>query len=264
MSEAINSMCRWYSHARRCYAYLSDVKVPKRDDSVSRRRDKLIKRLRESRWFTRGWTLQELIGPWKMTFFDQDWQRIANKTELASELNSITGIDAAVLEDRTRLPFISVAQRMSWAAMRSTARPEDQAHCLLGLFNVNIPLIYGEGMKAFQRLQEEIIRSSMLADHSILAWAPWTGTPVVDGAPPPSINRPWTYRTLLSPSPYGFRHAHDVVSWPLPQLEEFELLNRGLRITAYVSPVLPKSTGGNSQGLFSIALNAQFKHLPRT
>ncbi|RYP72636.1 hypothetical protein DL769_004421 [Monosporascus sp. CRB-8-3] len=165
LTEAINSMFRWYRNAKICYAYLSDV-------SRLGRPSTFYQRLERSRWFTRGWTLQELIAPAEVIFYSMDWDRIGTKSELSTSISSITKINAFFLDGKN-LASASVAQRMSWAAHRETSRTEDIAYCLLGIFDVNMPLIYGEGMKAFQRLQEEIIKSYPY-EYTLFAW----GTPV--------------------------------------------------------------------------------------
>ncbi|KAI6095833.1 heterokaryon incompatibility protein-domain-containing protein, partial [Pisolithus croceorrhizus] len=166
LSEAINSMYRWYQNAQVCYAYLDDV-----DETVfpTKQADsKVAKSDGWPVWFGRGWTLQELIAPKEVKFFNKDWVHIGNKRRLAPKLENITGIPREVLSDGLGAVRLSVAQIMSWAANRETTRMEDRAYSLMGLFGVNMPMLYGEGKKAFQRLQLEIIRTS--TDHSIFAW----------------------------------------------------------------------------------------------
>ncbi|EAA30124.1 HET-domain-containing protein [Neurospora crassa] len=163
LSEAINSMYTWYEKAKICYVYLSDVAA-----SGAKGNDDTFDSLRKSRWFTRGWTLQELIAPEHVQFFTKDWEVLGAKKALAVLISTITGIDAACLKKEKRLRDYSIAQRMTWAAKRETTRVEDLAYCLLGIFGINMPLLYGEGPKAFMRLQEEIIKVS--DDHSILAF----------------------------------------------------------------------------------------------
>ncbi|KAI1856286.1 hypothetical protein JX265_011798 [Neoarthrinium moseri] len=161
LTEAINSMFRWYKDANVCYAYLSDVSVgdgPLELDSMFGR----------SRWFTRGWTLQELIAPKVVRFYDNEWACLGTKRELAHVLVGITGIPRPFLLGMASLRDSSVAQRMSWAAKRITKRKEDMAYCLLGIFDISMPMIYGEGDRAFFRLQEYILRH--IRDDSILAW----------------------------------------------------------------------------------------------
>ena len=175
LSEAINSMFSWYQNAHVCYAYLSDVtggwRWLKSTEDVPTKaidEDEGLPYLATSRWFTRGWTLQELIAPKRVMFFDRNWKLIGSRANIAEGLHRITRIDAEVLANPERLWNMSVAKRMSWAAHRETTRKEDEAYCLLGLFDINMPLLYGEGGKAFLRLQETIIRES--TDHTIFAW----------------------------------------------------------------------------------------------
>ncbi|KAK4457972.1 heterokaryon incompatibility protein-domain-containing protein, partial [Cladorrhinum samala] len=152
LSEAINSMFQWYGDADVCYAFLSDVdgsEDPHSPDSG----------FQKSRWFTRGWTLQELIAPPIVIFYDEDWDEIGSRAKLQSLIVSITNINAEYFETMDLSQF-SAAQKMSWASNRQTTRVEDMAYCLLGLFDINMPLLYGEGEKAFLRLQEEILRQS--------------------------------------------------------------------------------------------------------
>ncbi|KAI0126366.1 heterokaryon incompatibility protein-domain-containing protein [Xylariales sp. AK1849] len=161
LSEAINSMFIWYEAASVCYAYLSD--------STGAYKNCL--------WFTRGWTLQELIAPGDVKFFDKYWKLFGTREHDAVTISKLTGIDDRLLS-RTYsnmygplqdvLRTVSVATRMFWASKRSTTRVEDVAYCLMGIFNINMPLLYGEGNKAFRRLQEEILKSS--GDDSILAF----------------------------------------------------------------------------------------------
>lgn len=204
LSEAINSMYRWYEQAKICYAYLSDVET--------------IDDLAGSKWFTRGWTLQELIAPKTVKFYDNNWYSFGSKNGLQGRIASITGIPLRVLRG-SNVSDYSVAQRMSWAAHRITTRPEDQAYCLMGLFEVNMPMLYGEGTKAFARLQEEIIK--ILDDQSIFAWTGHTSG----------------YFPVLAPSPANFKHSAGIRSTsattdPMP----FSLTNVGLRIELPIVP----------------------------
>ena len=159
LSEAINSMFDWYREAQVCYTYLSDV--PSTSDWEHHHMEGSA--FRRSQWFTRGWTLQELLAPKSLVFFSRDWARIATRANLAPLISDITGIQD--LEDFEKA---TVAQKMSWAAKRETTRIEDSAYSLMGLFGVNMPPLYGEGRKAFIRLQLEIARMS--DDESIFAW----------------------------------------------------------------------------------------------
>lgn len=159
LSEAINSMFQWYRQARVCYVYLSDV-PHYRDVSQHQVQGSSFRR---SQWFTRGWTLQELLAPEYLVFFDFAWQEIGTKSCLADVLSSITGI-----KELQNYKSACIARKMSWASARRTTRTEDQAYSLLGIFGVNMPLLYGEGERAFFRLQLEIIKNS--DDESIFAW----------------------------------------------------------------------------------------------
>lgn len=160
LSESINSMYHWYQCADRCIAYLDDLETGSGDA--------LEHQLRLCRWFTRGWTLQELIAPEVVIFVDQSWKERGTKRGLGPILSRITRIHTAVLNGTRPLHKVAVAQRMSWAARRKTTRVEDMAYCLLGIFDINMPLLYGERQKAFVRLQEAILRQT--GDLSIFAW----------------------------------------------------------------------------------------------
>jgi hypothetical protein len=166
-------MYQWYRQSTVCYAYLVGVDSVEADLLNDIATDQQLSRCKspfqKARWFTRGWCLQELLAPWNMQFFNKNWEYIGSKYSLKTPISIVTGIDeyGLFIPD---LSVLSVAHRMSWAADRETTRPEDTAYCLLGIFNINMPLLYGEGqMKAFCRLQEEIMRRT--EDHSIFAWS---------------------------------------------------------------------------------------------
>ncbi|KAI0326557.1 HET-domain-containing protein [Cubamyces sp. BRFM 1775] len=161
LSEAINSMYDWYRYANACYAYLADVGVPTNPDPLS-------EQFRKSAWFGRGWTLQELIAPNFVIFLSVDWQVIGTKHSLAAIIEAVTHIDTPILTHQRSLDTVSVAKRMSWASRRKTTRVEDEAYCLMGIFGVHMPVIYGEGSYAFFRLQEEICKN--IPDQSLFAW----------------------------------------------------------------------------------------------
>lgn len=161
LSEAINSMFHWYKD-QLCYAYLGDV--PHAGHHVSIETDSAFAK---SKWFTRGWTLQELIAPSRVVFFDQTWRFMGTRSGFRDFIAEKTGIDREVL-DGGDPALSSIAKRMSWASKRETTRVEDLAYCLMGLFGVNMPLIYGERHKAFIRLQTEIMKYS--DDQSLFAW----------------------------------------------------------------------------------------------
>jgi hypothetical protein len=161
LSVAINSMYRWYKEAIVCYAFLSDVEV---DDVET---DAGAAEFASSAWFLRGWTLQELLAPAKVEFYNVSWRKIGTKETLSTAIVATTGIVKSALEG-VRITAFGIATRMSWAAGRKTTVPEDTAYCLFGLFGVNMPMLYGEGDKAFIRLQEEIMKNS--EDQSLFAW----------------------------------------------------------------------------------------------
>ncbi|KAF9455700.1 heterokaryon incompatibility protein-domain-containing protein [Collybia nuda] len=161
LSEAINSMYAWYRNAQICYAYLWDVPSDGNYES-------LHSPFSLSAWFTRGWTLQELIAPPRVNFYGSDWTDIGTKATLQRTISAITGIDTRIIVGKSELENVPIAVKMSWAAKRNTTREEDVAYSLMGLFDINMPLLYGEGKKAFIRLQHEIIKKSN--DHSIFAW----------------------------------------------------------------------------------------------
>ena len=166
LTESINSMYRWYANSNVCFAYLVDVQS-------TYGVDELLRAWQNSRWFSRGWTLQELIAPSDVEFYCNSWDSIGSRGSWARMLSDLTGIPVAVLETND-LSSASVAQKMSWASHRKTTRKEDMAYCLLGLFDINMPLLYGEGEKAFLRLQEHIAVST--TDHSLFAWGVRSGS----------------------------------------------------------------------------------------
>ena len=159
LSEAINSMFRWYRNAARCYVYLSDVSTTDHNyDNLSLQSWEAS--FRKSRWFTRGWTLQELIAPPLVEFFSLEGKRLGDKKSLEGQVQEITGIAVRALQG-TPLSEFSITERMSWAENRETKREEDRAYSLLGIFDIHIPLLYGEGIKsAFSRLEEGIDKRS--------------------------------------------------------------------------------------------------------
>ncbi|KAK0644613.1 heterokaryon incompatibility protein-domain-containing protein [Cercophora newfieldiana] len=243
LSEAINSMFQWYEESDVCYAFLADVV------SVDESRPHQPTRFSRSKWFTRGWTLQELIAPQRVEFFDTMWNRLGNRDQMASLLSSITRIDKTVLARATHDPAcydgsssllqdqgcfscgrglsikhmlssFPVATRMSWAAERETTRLEDEAYCLLGLFSVNMPLLYGEGRKAFLRLQEEILRTT--SDQSIFAH---------DGGTNYGLNTSGLI-SLLAPDPDGFRDFGHIrfSDTPWEEQGEFVLANKAIGV----------------------------------
>jgi hypothetical protein len=197
LSEAINSMYRWYRKSTECYVFLEDY-VPADPQSFH-----------ACEWFRRGWTLQELIAPRYCVFFTSTWDVVGHKhhfrasrcqckndedglqttrsawgPDLLEDLASVTKIDANILSGSRGVHVASIAQRMSWASQRAATRLEDRAYSLLGIFGVNMPLLYGEGPGAFRRLQEEIIRTTV--DTSIFCFQRSRSRALVNNASYPS------------------------------------------------------------------------------
>ncbi|KAF5013396.1 hypothetical protein FDECE_584 [Fusarium decemcellulare] len=208
LTEAINSMYQWYERAQVCYAYLSDLHGGNMEDC---------------RWFTRGWTLQELIAPNNMKFFDHSWENVGDKLSLLEQLSKITNIEARILSHEVALSYACVAKRFSWAAKRETTRHEDIAYCLLGIFDINMPMIYGEGFKAFVRLQEEIIRTTN--DLSIFAWTRHNN----------STNDQTPYQNFLAEGPEDFASCSDLRLATDPLLNGFDMsvTNKGIHMQGH-------------------------------
>ncbi|KAL9584347.1 MAG: hypothetical protein Q9203_004689 [Teloschistes exilis] len=227
LSEAINSMYKWYRNSEECYVYLADVKPLLVHRRVEYEGDLILNpRIREkflaSLWFRRGWTLQELLAPRTITFYDANWRELGDKHQLNGLIMEATGIHHTYLVAepyRCHLPYgqggPSAAQKMSWVAKRETSRSEDMAYCLLGLFGINIPLLYGEGgRKAFIRLQTEIINKQ--EDESILAWEQPYSTSVPYG--------------ILAPHPRYFKYCGDIIPVFNRSEPRYWITNRGLAL----------------------------------
>jgi hypothetical protein len=221
-------MFRWYEHAEICFVHLADVSA---DEDFQKKGSSF----RKCRWFKRGWTLQEMLAPATLVFYDKAWSVISDKDDvnLRTVITEVTGIDDYFLSPGIRSLFgnaqqwlsrASVAERMSWAAGRETTRKEDLAYCLLGIFDISMPMLYGEGMKAFQRLQEEIMKVD--DDCSLLCWGFEKGQLIEsefdDGS------------SILAPHPNYFRNCRGIKPCALPGfiLPSFSLNQRGLCIRA--------------------------------
>ncbi|KAI5996050.1 heterokaryon incompatibility protein-domain-containing protein [Pisolithus marmoratus] len=205
LSEAINSMYVWYANSDCCYAFLHDIDtktLPTKPD---------YKNFTDFRgwpkWFSRGWTLQELVAPKDVQSFNRNWEYITSKQDSARKLHDITGISMIVLQKGLTFSYPCVAQIMSWAADRTTTREEDRAYSLLGLFGVHMRMLYGEGKNAFLRLQLEVIR--MINDQSIFAWG-WT-------------RESGTASAFLANDPSHFRDCSD-------SIQAFSVTNHGIKI----------------------------------
>ena len=208
------------------------------------------KQFEKSKWFTRAWTLQELIAPRSLIFYNVYGTRIGSRSGiLVHTIHQITGIPdnilrsgAAPLEEK--LDRCSIAKRMSWAAARESTRIEDQAYCLLGLFNINMPLLYGEGSKAFVRLQEEIVRTS--TDHSIFVHASTD-----------EFGRLLQRSSLFASTPKAFSGGGDIEACaPTKPMESFHMTNRGLQITL---PVIENLSHEFDPSRIVVALNCRRK-----
>jgi hypothetical protein len=213
LSEAINSMYRYYWQAAVCYAYLADF-----DSSLYRLG---LTALKSSRWFTRGWTLQELLAPDIVEFYNAKWEPLGTKSSLVTALAAATKIEEKYLKNRANIKDASIGTRFSWAALRETTRVEDLAYCMLGLVDINMPMLYGEGPRAFYRLQLEIIRKT--SEHSIFAWEPVQ-----------AVQKDWQLTTVLAPSPSFFQNAAHIKLVEQAKFQEattHEVTNNGLRIT---------------------------------
>jgi len=159
-------MFRWYQKAARCYVYLSDVSTRKRKGSNTAIECTWESAFRDSEWFTRGWTLQELLAPRSVEFFSRNRERLGDKGTLKRQIQEITAIPISALEGALLSQF-SVEERLSWAENRQTTREEDMAYSLLGIFGIHLPLIYGERKEhAFRRLKKEI-QTSLTGKHKI-------------------------------------------------------------------------------------------------
>lgn len=188
LQEAINSMYRWYERAALCVVYLDDV-------TATEDRSKLRNRLSRSLWFTRGWTLQELIAPRNVLFLDRNWRSIGTRALLAETIEKVTSIPADCLGNSSIVHRLPIAERMKWLSGRQTTREEDLAYCMLGILDVNIPLLYGQGKRAFMRLQKEYLQTNN--DESIFIWTTFDGLEAeLDGGNSTS--------TIFAPAPACF------------------------------------------------------------
>ena len=236
LTEAINSMFQWYRKAEVCYVFLSDLHPG--DTTLG---------MRQCRWFGRGWTLQELVAPRRVEFFDVDWNYLGSRKELSALLGLATGIPVPLLLGLKELSTYSVARRLSWAARRKTTRVEDLAYCLMGMFDVNMPLLYGEGSKAFLRPQEEIIRRKN--DMTIFAWRqPLVGDPKLES----------DVTSVLATSIAGFRDCGDIIRFR-NDFDPMSITNRGLLFSGdvpirMVRPLFPP--GQSQQYMICIGYDA--------
>jgi hypothetical protein len=254
LSEAINSMFRYYQKAVVCYVYLSDLHESKDG-------------LEDCKWFARGWTLQELLAPKSVRFFTAEWKDIGSRSNLIPQISRRTKIpEPALAGDVEIVRTYSIAQRMSWASGRQTTRPEDIAYSLFGLFDCAMPLIYGEGHKAFARLQEEIMKRSN--DQSLFLWHASTFTAVAGREAGKSAGGT-KYCTLVSDrrsilfeqgrltehghlfarTPADFEACGSIVHWAVGT-ENYTLTNAGLHISGRLLALTSKPFGGSHVLIF--------------
>ncbi|KAJ5740376.1 hypothetical protein N7493_000248 [Penicillium malachiteum] len=259
LSEAINSMMRWYENSEVCYAYLADV--PLGVDLESKE-----SAFAKCRWLTRGWTLQELLAPKRLFFLASDWSHLCSRERVSILIGNITGVPLSLLGPRepdsysaacdyslkAALNKFSIAKRMSWASRRMTSRKEDTAYCLLGVFGINMPLLYGEGEGAFLRLQEEIIKHSH--DQSIFAWHADFSEESLNlslHSPPRTEDfGAWEISStlgFLASSPDYFADGGDIISCSISRsTPSFLITNKGLSMN------VPLFGGSRGRGLFSL------------
>lgn len=281
LQEAINSMYRWYQNADRCYAYLSDLQ-PLWTERLSVERSLLVRSdfmstytsgalgtallqhwLQEGRpvqfleafvrsqWFKRGWTLQELLAPKKVTFFDADWNKFGTRSTLSMEIEHITKIPRSYLVSgfpspaRAIVTGSCVAEIMSWAGQRQTTRIEDRAYSLLGLFGVNMPMLYGEGDNSFLRLQNEILKKS--DDQSIFAWQ-GVGSPSIRLLPFKTRDGSWFAPTdddrwspgLIARTPEAFPPGLFTGPTRLKRRAPLSVTNEGISLELKLVPYAPR------------------------
>jgi len=271
LSEAINSMFLWYANSQVCYVYLADCEGGSSPGNITNW---------DFRWCARGWTLQELIAPYEVRFYSREWDYLGTRLALAEAISTSTGIDKLILQrhrgscprlaldrgfvkryalcsecqivnsSRRLLDSFSIATRMSWVAGRKATRDEDIVYCLMGLFDVNMPLLYGEGCtKAFGRLQQQIVSRSN--DQSILVWG-------AASAMSPSMLL--ALQPAFAVSPASFRYPCQ----PVPELAEaYGLSISGFDLVADVllgpGPV-PEEDSGHFGPIWIAFLNCNPPH----
>ncbi|KAH7348423.1 heterokaryon incompatibility protein-domain-containing protein [Rhexocercosporidium sp. MPI-PUGE-AT-0058] len=225
LQEAINSMFRWYQEAKVCYVYLSDVHLEVNDNL-----GKLV--IQESKWFKRGWTLQELLAPHEVKFYDSNWRLIGDKESFCPIISSITGIGVNCILDSLEVRREMYFTRISWVEDRETSKAEDIAYCLMGILDVYMPLQYGEGeSKAFERLQHALVKRT--SSSSLLAWGLSFDQCISTGPDlwsifPRSIKR----QNILAQSPKRFSHqlVLESVATLRDRNKAWVHTNRGLKV----------------------------------
>jgi len=221
-------MFKWYAGSRICFAHLADLADLKAPAAWLLSNTDLASKLGGCRWFTRGWTLQELIAPLLVKFYDSHWNWAFDKGDKVDALSSLTGIDRSVLRSSMTsrsLSGFALARKMSWAASRQTTRIEDTAYCLMGIFDINMPLLYGEGEKAFQRLQEEIIKRNN--DPSVYTWGSGASNQRLQGVLAASPRDFQTIGGLAAGAVFSSASGRHKLL-----LEESAITNKGIRLKA--------------------------------
>lgn len=200
LNRSINSMFKWYQEAAICYTYLSDVVALGQKMATFKRKGSE----KDSEWFERGWTLQELLAPREVKFFDMNWVFMGRRADLAAKIESVTGIEACFLDGSEAFRTASIATRLSWQAARKTTEEEDMAYSLLGILGVSLVPTYGDGKQSFLKLQQELLKSHR--DESIFAWT-------IPGQHLPKHDRHWAQGQwgLLAPWIDCFQNSRDVV-----------------------------------------------------
>ncbi|KAI0546331.1 heterokaryon incompatibility protein-domain-containing protein [Xylaria curta] len=250
-SEAINSMFSWYRNAKLCITILQDVR--RQDGATGKEAFRSVeggsdeKGYLPSNWFSRGWTLQELLAPREMEIYDMDWQYIGTKRQFAGAFSDITRIDSRYITGEKDLSEASIAMKMSWLYRRETKYPEDMAYCTLGIFNVNMPLVYGEGgSRAFRRLQETILESPFM-EESLFAWRM---PDIHAGQECDVVTTGWQpgHWGLLAGSPQWFSESGDIQvdSDTDSQIRRFRLTPKGIE-----GPIRKKQTRGTAINVLS-------------
>ncbi|KAK3698949.1 hypothetical protein LTR37_016736 [Vermiconidia calcicola] len=228
LSEAINSMFNWYQRAEECYVLLPDVadntaafrRAAHAEEGTVTNAAKIGNEMWDpqdfikSTWFTRAWTLQELLAPNRVLFYTTDFNCLGSKGDLQNLISDATKVPLIFITQNDMIHRASVAERMKWASRRQATREEDLAYSMLGLFGVNMPLLYGEGNKAFLRLQTEIIRTS--DDETIFGW---------------SGESHYNTNGLLAPDIAAFSTVSDIRRHYVVPRQHYEVTNKGIRIT---------------------------------
>lgn len=236
-------MFKWYEASTVCYAYISDFDSETQLD---------VTELQYVRWFARGWTLQELVAPVDVVFYDVKWNELGTKSSMASSLAEWTTIPIGVLENTVSHLSIPVIKRMTWAHSRKTTRTEDIAYCLLGIFDVNMPLLYGEGDRAFTRLQAEILRTTN--DDTILLGGLNLINYQSEGVVLTVLPALEWHSRILADSSYG----SDVDAFPDPDAHGIEpptIIGSRLLMNLPLKPIGPIACPSQRQGVYYGALN---------